>query len=189
MTRKPKLPKTPADQVMLDDLADVMRPGTMRVGSDFFRTVDPFDPDQVWVHGAVLSLIPKPFAGESLPRFWGVGVLPPVGGPGTSAVVVHPQMRRGEMGGGSVLDHAPASRDAPPAHQLRQGETRAGFPQRVPRVSQRSVVPPRPSSSNEPWTVNSPASRRPFKRSAPPHSASRRRLRRLRARSRRRRMI
>ncbi|MDR2373898.1 MAG: hypothetical protein LBD77_07335 [Bifidobacteriaceae bacterium] len=96
MTRKPKLPKTPADQVMLDDLADVMRPGTMRVGSDFFRTADPFDPDQVWVYGAVLSLIPKPFAGESLPRFWGVGVLPPVGGPGTSAVVVYPQMRRGE---------------------------------------------------------------------------------------------
>jgi hypothetical protein len=78
MTRKPKLLKTPANQVMLDDLADVMRPGTMRVGSDFFRTADPFDPDQVWVHGAVLSLIPKPFASESLPRFWGVGVLPPV---------------------------------------------------------------------------------------------------------------
>jgi hypothetical protein len=81
---------------MLDELADVMQPGTMRIHSDYFRTADPFDPEQVWVYGAVLSLIPKPFAGELLPRFWGVGVLPPVGGPGTSAVVVHPQMRRGE---------------------------------------------------------------------------------------------
>jgi hypothetical protein len=86
----------PVNLVMLDDIADVVQPGTMRIHSDYFRTVDPFDTDQVWVYGAVFSLIPKPFAGESLPRFWGVGVLPPPGAPGTSAVVVHPQMRRSE---------------------------------------------------------------------------------------------
>jgi hypothetical protein len=105
-TKPPKPPKKAAkaakaskvstDLVMLDELCDVMQPGTMRIYSDYFRTTDPFDSEQTWVYGAVLSLIPKPFAGESLPRFWGVGVLPPVGGPGTSAVVVHPQMRRSD---------------------------------------------------------------------------------------------
>ncbi|MDR0594638.1 MAG: hypothetical protein LBG60_15615 [Bifidobacteriaceae bacterium] len=98
MRRKTKGPEKalPKNLVMLDDLADVAQPGTMRVCSDYFRTMDPFDTRQTWVYGAVFSLIPKPFAGETLPRFWGVGVLPPPGAPGTSAVVVHPQMRRGE---------------------------------------------------------------------------------------------
>jgi hypothetical protein len=45
---------------MLDEIADVMQPGTLRVHPDYFRTVDPFDTGQVWVYGAVLSLIPKP---------------------------------------------------------------------------------------------------------------------------------